>query len=255
MSCEPRHGGGAPARGLPRLGLILLATDLTTERDVARLIGPEEAAIHATRVAYENPTTPENLQRMAPRLAEAAALLAPGAPLAAIAYACTAASVVIGPDAVAAAIGAGRPGVAVITPVEAALRGLAALGARRIALLTPYLEATTRPVVAHLEREGLTVVQATALGLADDREMAAVAPEVIRAAAARADHPQAQALFISCTALPALAEAGAIEAALGKPVVTSNQACVWEMRRAAGLARPIEGYGRLFGCAPAEAAP
>jgi len=243
----PADGGPeARARPLPRLGLILLATDLTTERDVARLIGPEEAAVHATRVAFANPTTPENLRRMAPRLTEAASLLVPGAPLAAITYACTAASVVIGPDAVAGAIGSGRPGVPVITPVEAALRALAALGARRIALLTPYLEETTRPVVAHLESRGLRVTRATSLGLADDREMATVDPATIRAAAERADDPDAEALFISCTALPALAEAGAIEAVIGKAVVTSNQACVWEMRRAAGLARPVEGYGRLF---------
>jgi maleate isomerase len=81
---------------LPRIGLILLATDLTTERDVARLIEPDEAGVHATRVAYANPTTPANLRAMAPRLGEAAALLAPGEPLAAICFGCTSASVVIG---------------------------------------------------------------------------------------------------------------------------------------------------------------
>lgn len=237
-----------------RLGLILLATDLTTERDVARLIGPDEAGVHATRVAYANPTTPENLRAMAPRLGEAAGLLAPGAPLAAVAFACTSASVVIGEEAVRAAIGLGRPGVPVVTPIGAAIAALAALGARRIAVLTPYLPETTAAVVAHLAGRGFEVVRAYCLGLEDDREMARIEAEAIVEAARAADAPEAEALFISCTALPALAVVARIEAALGKPVVTSNQASIWRMRQLAGLGAPIEGYGALFAHAAAVAA-
>jgi maleate isomerase len=219
----------------PRLGLILLSTDLTSECDVARGIAPDEARVHATRVAFCNPTTPENLRAMAPRLTEAAALLVPDVPLAAICYGCTAASVAIGEDAVAAAIGAARPGVPVVTPVGAARRALEALDARRIAVLTPYLEQTTRPLVAYLSDAGFGVLTATYLGMADDREMARVSGATIVKAARAADTPEAEALFISCTALPALQRVAEIEAALGKPVVTSNQACIWEMRRLAGL--------------------
>jgi maleate isomerase len=231
---------------IARLGLILLATDLTTEPDVARLIGPGEAVVHGTRVAYANPTTPENLRGMAPRLAAAAAVLVPGVPLAAITYACTSASVVIGEAAVAAAVGAGRPGVPVVTPIGAGVQGLQALGARRIAVLTPYLRETTAPVVAHFERAGFEVVRALCLGMEDDREMARVSGPAIVAAARAADAAEAEALFISCTALPALGVVAEIEAALGKPVVTSNQACIWEMRRLAGLTAPVSGFGRLF---------
>ena len=63
MGAAGEIAGGAV---LPRLGLILLATDLTLEGDVARLILPDEAAVHATRVAYANPTTPANLRGMGP---------------------------------------------------------------------------------------------------------------------------------------------------------------------------------------------
>ena len=235
---------------LPRLGLILLATDLTSERDVARLIGPDEAGVHGTRVAFANPTTPENLRDMAPRLTEAAGLLVPGEPLAAICYGCTSASVVIGEDAVAAAIGAARPGVPVVTPIGAAKRGLAALGVRRIAVLTPYLPETTRPVVEHLEAAGFEVVAVHCLGIEDDRDMARVDGARIVAAAREADSPEAEAMFVSCTALPALAVVAEIEAALGKPVVTSNQACIWEMRQLAGLTGRVEGFGQLFARVP-----
>lgn len=231
---------------LPRIGLILLATDLTTERDVARLIGPDEAAIHATRVHYVNPTTPENLRGMAPRLTEAAALLAPGEPLSAIGYGCTSASVVIGEAEVARVIGAGRPGVPVVTPVGAAKAALRHLGAERIAVLTPYLPETTAPVAEDFAGAGFAVLGAHCLGLDDDRDMAKISGDAILDAARVADHPEAEALFVSCTALPALAEVARLEAALGKPVVTSNQAVIWALRRHAGLAGPVAGFGRLL---------
>ncbi len=231
---------------VPRLGLILLATDMTTERDVARLIPPDEAAVHATRVAYVNPTTPDNLRRMGPLLSAAAALLVPGADLRAIYYSCTAASVVIGEEAVESALEFGRPGVRVVTPIGAASKALRALGARRIAVLTPYLEEATAAVVRHLEGAGFEVVRAECLGMSDDREMALVSRATIVEAARRVDAPEAEAVFISCTALPALSAVAEIEAALGKPVVTSNQAGIWEMRRLAGLTAPVTGYGRVF---------
>jgi maleate isomerase len=243
-----------PVCEVPRLGLILLATDLTTERDVARLIRPEEAGVHATRVAYANPTTPATLRAMAPRLAEASGLLVPGVPLAAICYACTSASVVIGEDAVREAIGRDRPGTPVVTPIGAVKMALAALGVRRIAVLTPYLPETTAPVVAHLAAAGLEVVRAQCLGLDDDREMARVDPEAIVAAAQTADAPEAEALFISCTALPAMGIVARIEGLLGKPVVTSNQACIWRLRQFAGLRTSVSGFGALFAHGPAVAA-
>src|SRR3546814_4227569 len=59
-----------------RLGLIALATDLTSEGDFARICAPRGIAVHATRVAYQNPTTAGNLRAMQPRLAEAASLIA-----------------------------------------------------------------------------------------------------------------------------------------------------------------------------------
>ncbi len=151
------------AATVPRLGLIALATDLTFERDAARLLPPDEAALHVTRVAFENPTTPESLRAMAPRLTEAAGLLVPGLPLAAICYACTAASVAIGDEAVAAAVHAARPGVPVVTPISAALAAFEALGVARVALLTPYLARTAQPMVARFADAGMTVTRAVLL--------------------------------------------------------------------------------------------
>ncbi len=244
ITLSPRNPAFEAPTATARLGLIVLATDLTSESDAARLL-PPDARLHVTRVAYENPTTPENLALMAPRLTDAASLLVPGMPLAAICYGCTSASVTIGDDVVAEAIGAARPGVPVVTPSAAARQAFAALGVRRLAILTPYLEETSRPMAEYFVRHGFDVTALHCFGLADDREMALVRAESIVAAALAVDNPQAEALFLSCTALPALPVIAEIERLTGKPVVTSNQASGWAMLRHAGLAAP-NGYGRLF---------
>jgi maleate isomerase len=233
---------------VPRIGLIALSTDLTSESDAARVLPGAGVALHTTRVAFENPTTPESLMRMQPLLRDAARLLVPEMPLAAIWYSCTAASAIIGDAAVAGAIGAGRPGVPVLTPPQAALSAFAALGVRRIAVLTPYLARTTGEFIGYFEATHIAAVSTLSLGIEDDRDMARVSRASILAAAAAADHPEAEALFISCTALPAMAAVAEIEAMLGKPVVTSNQAALWRLGALTG--RRLTGPGRLFAMSP-----
>ncbi len=229
-----------------RLGFILLATDLTTELEAARLLQPERITTHAARVAFENPTTPKTLRQMGPRLSATAALLAPVGPLAAVYYSCTAGTVALGQAAVTASVEAHLPGAAVVTPPGAALAAFAALNVRRVALLTPYLPETTRPMVAWFAEHGLEIVRAACLGIEDDRDMARLTTASIVEAAVAADDPRAEALFVSCTALPAIAAVEAIEAQTGKPVVTSNQAALWQLRGHAGNGTPRSGAGRLF---------
>ncbi|MEP3436814.1 MAG: ectoine utilization protein EutA [Hoeflea sp.] len=238
-----------------RLGLIALATDMTSERDLYRQLPQDGVAIHVARVAYENPTTPENLRKMTPRLTEAAALLAPLRPLRAVCYSCTAASVVIGDAEVAAAIRAAVGNVPVVTPAGAARMALSALGVRRISVLTPYTVATSQPMADYFTRHGLEICRFECLGLEDDREMARVSDQSIIDAALAVDRPEAQALFLSCTGLPAINVIAEIEQRIGKPVVSSNQASAWAMARLAGFDnhKPAH-YGRLFDCALPEAA-
>lgn len=237
----PRLRATDPAE---RFGLVALATDLTMEGDLAALL-PPEARLHVTRVTYANPTTPENLAAMGPRLAEAAAVIAPEIPLTALCFGCTAGAAVIGNDKIAEAFAATRPGVPAITPPLALLGAARILGLSRIAVLTPYLPQTTLPLLDFFDENGLKVVSARCMGLEDDRDMARVEAESIREAAIAADDERAEALFLSCTALPALALIEEIEAEIGKPVLTSNQVCAWAMLHIAGLA-PARPVGRLF---------
>lgn len=234
---------------LARIGVIVLETDLTFERDAARLIDRDQAVLHMTRIAFDNPTTPERLRLMGPQLTECASRLVPGANLSGVAFACTAASATIGNHAVAAAIAAALPGVPVVTPASAAVAGLVALRTKRVAVLTPYLEETTEPLLECFARDGLEIVQAACFGLEDDRDMARISAESIIEAASAMDSRDVEAVFLSCTAMPGVDTIDRIEARLGKPVVTSNQALCWALAGLAGLRGRPEGFGQLFDCA------
>ncbi|MDP2120432.1 MAG: aspartate/glutamate racemase family protein [Hoeflea sp.] len=248
VSAEPVRFNDREATA--RFGLIALATDMTSERDLYRQLPQDHVAIHVTRVAYENPTTPDNLRRMTPRLTDAAALLAPLAPLKAICYSCTAASVVIGDAEVTDAIRRAAGPVPVVTPTAAARMAFRALGARRLAILTPYTVATSQPMAEYFAGHGLEIANFECLDLDDDRDMARVSDATIIDAALAADRPDAEAFFLSCTGLPAINVIAEIERRTGKPVVTSNQASAWAMARLGGFGdhAPAE-FGRLFACA------
>ena len=233
-----------PARW--RIGLIALATDHTTERDFARMSPGPEVAVYVSRVMNENPTTVENLRRMAPRLSDAAALILPDEPLDVIAYSCTSASVALGDEAVAVAIHEAKPGVACVTPPSAAVAAFAHLGVGRISILAPYIRSVSEPFVDYFAARGLETATLTCLGIEDDRDMARLRPASIAALAREVCDPKAEGFFISCTAVRAAEAVGEIEEALGKPVVTSNQAMFWQALRTAGCDTPVRGYGRLL---------
>jgi maleate isomerase len=237
-----------------RVGLVILATDHTTEPDYRRMVAGERIGVYVARIAYANPTTPENLRKMQPALTEGAALILPDETLDAICYSCTSASVVIGDAEIESAIRAAKPGVPVVTPPMAAMRGLRAFGANRISVLTPYTVKTSRPMADYFIRHGFEIASFTCLGFEDDREMARIAPASLVELAREATHGDAEALFVSCTALRSALAAAEMEKAIGRPVVTSNQATAWNCLRLCGDDTPHPQWGRLMTLdLPAEA--
>jgi len=229
-----------------RVGLIALATDHTSEVDFRRMVASERIGVYVARIPYANPTTPENLRKMQPSLSAGAALILPDEPLDAICYSCTSASVVIGDAEIEAAIQAAKPGVPVVTPPMAGMRGLNAFGVKRISILTPYTVETSRPMAAYFAAHGFDIQSFSCLGFEDDREMARITPASLVEMARKVMHPQADALFVSCTALRAALAVPGMEEAIGRPVVTSNQASAWSCLRLCGDDTPRPEFGRLW---------
>lgn len=229
-----------------RVGLIILSTDHTTEPDFQRMVAGPDIGVYVARIPFANPVTPDNLRAMQPSLIEAAALILPGEELDAICYSCTAASVVIGDAEIEAAIQAAKPGVPVVTPPLAGVRGLRALGAKRISVLTPYTVETSRPMASYFANHGFDIASFTCLGLRDDREMARISPTALVELARDAMSDDADALFISCTAVRAALAAIDVEKATGRPLVSSNLASAWSCLRLCGDEAARPEFGRLM---------
>jgi maleate isomerase len=243
---DPQRPALDPRPMEKRVGLIILATDHTTEVDFQRVVAGPNIGVYVSRIAYANPTTPENLRGMLPDLASGAGLILPGETLDAVVYSCSSASVIIGDAEIEAAIRRAKPGVPVVTPTLAALRGLTALETRKISILTPYTVETSRPMAAYFAGHGFEIASVLCLGFEDDREMARIAPDTLVDIARGAIAPDADALFISCTALRSAIAAYAIEEAIVRPVVTSNQATAWNCLRLCGDHKPRPEFGRLM---------
>ncbi len=232
--------------GRHRIGLIVLSNDYATERDFMNMRPSDEVAVFVSRVPNTPECTVEGLRAMAPHITTAASLLVPEGRLDAVAYSCTSGTVVMGFDNIRASIQAARPDIPCVTPITASLAALNGFAAQRLAVLTPYVDGVNAAIAAHLEAEGKTIAGFTSFQIEANEDMAALPSEAIYRAALEADRPDADALFISCTAIRAVDVVERIEQGLGKPVVTANQAMFWQALRRTGYGSPIPGYGRLL---------
>ena len=229
-----------------RIGLIVLSNDYTVERDFMNMRPNDDVAIFTTRIANSADCTVKSLKAMAPGISDATRLLVPDGSLGTVAYACTSGSVVIGYDTVCDRINAVRPDAICITPITASHTALECFSAKKIAVLTPYVDEVNAMIDMHLKNSGMDIVAFSSFQIEDNEEMAALTSEAIFRAAMKADHPEAEALFISCTAIRAVDVVEQIEQSLGKPVITANQAMFWQALRASGCEAKVQGYGTLL---------
>ncbi|MGH6942844.1 MAG: maleate cis-trans isomerase family protein [Geminicoccaceae bacterium] len=237
--------GGIAARAA--IGVIVLATDQTLEHEFRALLDLPGVAFYESRILNDAAITPDTLKRMEARLAEAAALILPGLPLDVVAFGCTSAAMVIGEERVFERIREARPGIACTTPITAALAAFEALGAGRIALLTPYRDDINRFMRDYIEARGVAVPVMGSFNEEDDRKAARIDAASIRGAALELGRsPEVDAVFVSCTSLRLVEAVAEIEAALGKPVTSSNHAMAWHCLRLAGIDDVRSGYGRLL---------
>ncbi len=236
------------------LGLIALQADETIEQDFRRCFPQPDVAVYVSRVPSGAEVTTDTLAAMEADLPRAAGLLPPSLRYAAVGYGCTSGATVIGPARVAALVADAVDVAAVTEPLSAVRAGLAALGVRRVGLVSPYIAQVTAPLVAALEADGVEVVAQVSFDEAVEARVARIAPASIREAAlAVGREAGVEAVFLSCTNLRTLDVLDDVEAALGTSVVSSNQALAWHMARLAGIGDG-PAFGRLMRCDLARAA-
>ena len=132
------------------------------------------------------------------------------------------------------------------TTFAALVQALQHLGIGRVVLGAAYDDKVDALIRSFLEANGVQVVAARGLGLADDpsvgRLEAAGAYQLARAI----DRPDAEAIVLACATWKTMDAIERIERELGKPVISTTQAGVWAaLRMVRGIAG-VQGYGRLL---------
>ncbi|WP_119168747.1 maleate cis-trans isomerase family protein [Algihabitans albus] len=239
-------GFGAAAR----LGLIVLATDGTVEQEFHRILAQlPDVALFQSRIWNDAAITPETLKAMEARIPDCAKVLLPGSDLDCVAYGCTSASMVIGPERVRDLVLRARAPKTATNPALAALAAFQALGMQRIALLTPYLRSVNRMLRDFFQSRGIQVPVMGSFNEGDDPTVARIDAASLRAAAERlAGEPDVDGLFVSCTSMRLVEAVEDIEAAVGKPVTSSNHALAWHALRLSGVETALPRLGALFRC-------
>lgn len=231
-----------------RIGLIVLATDNTMEYEWCRILGPVEGVAFYESRLYNSPDiTPETLAEMEKDIEGATRLILPNGRMDVVAFGCTSGTCVIGEEQVFRKIRAARPNVACTTPITAGVAAMKALGAKRIALLTPYVDSINQIMRGFIEERDVEVPVVGSFNNPDDGEVARMTPSCVRDAAIElGKHAAVDGVFVSCTSLRVAEIVEQAEAAIGKPVSSSNHAMAWHALRLGGVKDRIEGWGRLF---------
>jgi len=231
-----------------RVGLLLPSGNQAAEPQLAAML-PEGVALHTTRLKLTGSSERE-LLGMVDRVEEAAELAADVEP-ALIVFHCTAVSTFSSEletsilERIRTATG--RP---VTATSEAIVNALRALRARRIVMLSPYIEEINRREIVYFGEHGFEVVGCAGLDRATPQEMMAVTPEEWIQMGLRHRDDRADAYLISCTAVRSTDVIDELEARLDRPVVTSNSAVAWYTTRRLGIAEPVKGAGRLSTLSP-----
>ncbi len=241
-----------------RIGQIVPSSNTTMETEIpamlrARgLISSESFTFHSSRMRMKH-VTPSELAAMDEQSDRCAAELADGR-MDVLGYACLVAIMAMGAgyhrvsqarlQARTREAGADIP---VITSAGALIDSLHLIGARRIALVAPYMKPLTKTVIDYIEAEGIAVVDHVALEISDNLEVGRHDPSRLPDIARRLDVSTADAVVLSaCVQMPSLSAVSTAEAQLRKPVVTAAIATTFQMLKALDLSTNVPGAGALL---------
>ena len=229
------------------MGLIVTSSDRTSEGEYFQYT-PDGVSVHPSRMLLEGGVADEDtLKRMSEDTERCAELLAT-TDVDVVAYSCTIGSMIKG-------VGfeteierrieeiAGAPAVATAASIK---RAFDALGLESLAVTTPYIDSLNAHEAEFLEESGYEIVEMNGLGCETDEEICAQHPETAYRNARRVDRDDVDGVFISCTGYRTFEIIERLEKDLGKPVVTSNQATLWDALRTLDIDHSEVELGSLF---------
>ena len=239
------------SRGRARLGVLVPFTNTNLEPDLT-LMQPHGVSVHVARLGgYDEDEIPDESQMQslgAVNLEDPLQLLA-GAKPDVILYGCTSATLTHGPEfdrALADRIGA-QSGAGTVTAAGALVHALTTLGAERIGFASPYVPAINDMAIRFLADLGFeTIRRSETSETLGNAGQGALDPDAVFRLGLAADHPKADVLVLSCTDMRSVETLERLENAVGKPVISSNQAMLFQALQLLGIGEPIKGFGQLL---------
>ena len=232
-----------------KIGVIVPPTNTVNETEW-NLMAPEGVSVHSTRMPLHSDSSSEKGKQALYQDIKIATSYLTLAGLNAIAYGCTAGSMILPLTELSEFMGE-LANVPCVTTAASIVNALKILGVSKVALATPYHDLLNQHEVEFLGKVGITVVHEQGLGIG-----AAGPHEYIKIAqtpaanvfehVVSADRAEAEAMVVSCTDFPILNMIPDLEKHLRKPVITSNQATFWAVLRSARIDDQFEKYGILL---------
>lgn len=246
-----------------RIGQIVPSSNTTMETEIPAMlrareaVRPERFTFHSSRMRMHR-VTPEELARMNGESGRCAAELA-DARVDLMSTACLVALMASGPGhhrvaerELAETARANGSEALVMTSAGALIEGLQAMGAKRIALMAPYMRPLTALVVKYIEHEGIEVVDALSFEIADNLAVGRRDPALLLQDVKRLNTQGADVLVASaCVQMPSLPVIEALQQQTGLPTVSTAVCTVRRMLDRLGLEPVVPGAGALLAGAAA----
>ena len=230
----------------PRVGLIVLATDVMIEKDFLKVFSGVSADLFVNRITNYNPVTADNLKRMTNNITSVTENILPGEKIDCVVYGCTSGTIVSGYDSIKKKINIAKPDALVTAPSTAALNALKKKNIKKISIVTPYIKSVNDDVVNFFKKNHFKISSNTYFDIESDVDIGKVDQDQLFEILSKIDHKDAEALFVSCTSLPVLNIIEKLEKKLSMTVLSSNQALIWETLENINKNNSIKGYGSLF---------
>ena len=229
-----------------RVGLIALSTDFIIEKDFKKIFGSMEIDLFVNRIRSYYPLTSENLIKMSETVTEVSKDILPDEKLDCVVYGCTSGTIAAGYDSIKDKVNLAKPGAKVVTPSSAAVNALRKMNISKVSVFTPYSKNLNNEVVDYFKKQNFIVTSNSYFDILYDNDIAKIDPDYLFEVISNMDLGEAEAVFLSCTNLPALNIIDKLEKKLNKIVLSSNQVLIWDTLESIGKNNSIKGYGKLF---------
>lgn len=241
-----------------RIGQIVPSSNTTMETEIPAIlrgreaVAPERFTFHSSRMRMKK-VTKEELAAMDADSDRCAAELS-DARVDVIGYACLVAIMSMGKGyhcqseqrlhEVTVREGAPAP---VVTSAGALVHGLRTLGARRVAMVAPYVKSLCDLVADYIEHEGFEIADRIGLGIADNVEVGRRDPMALVDIYRKLNLQDVDVLILSsCVQMPSLAAISVVERQCGLPVISAAACTTYQMLQKLGLKTYAPNAGALL---------